>query len=98
MHPSSLRVPEASRMETVEFCPHDSFHHVLAVSTYTLQEGDHPNRSGSISLFAIDAHQGNLDLFHHVETVGISDIKWNPIGANVVPLLASSRSLMATPE
>ncbi|KAF9622126.1 hypothetical protein IFM89_029410 [Coptis chinensis] len=77
-------------VDAVEFCPHDSFHHVLAASTYTLQEGDHPNRSGSISLFAVDADQGKLDLFHHVETVGIFDIKWNPIGANVVPLLAQA--------
>ncbi|KAF5175271.1 Diphthine methyltransferase-like protein [Thalictrum thalictroides] len=77
-------------VDAVEFCPHDSFHHVLAASTYTLQEGDHPNRSGSISLYSVDAEKGNLDLFHHVETVGIFDIKWNPTGANVVPLLAQA--------
>lgn len=77
-------------VDAVEFCPHDSFHHVLAASTYTLQEGDHPHRSGSISLYAVDADKRNLDLLHFVDTVGIFDIKWNPIGSNVAPLIAQA--------
>ena len=76
--------------DCVEFCPHDSFHHVLAASTYTLKEGDRPSRSGSISLFNVDAGKGQLELFHRVETAGIFDIKWSPVGASVGPLLAQA--------
>ncbi|KAL2459467.1 Transducin/WD40 repeat-like superfamily protein [Forsythia ovata] len=64
--------------DAVEFCPHDSFHNVLATSTYNLQEGDRPSRSGSISLFDVDADAGRLDLTHRLETAGIFDIKWSP--------------------
>lgn len=77
-------------VDAVEFCPHDSFHHVLAASTYTLQEGDHPHRSGSLSLYSVDAHKGNLELLQYMDTVGIFDIKWNTVGANVVPLIAQA--------
>ncbi|MCL7038685.1 hypothetical protein MKW94_001899 [Papaver nudicaule] len=78
-------------VDAVEFCPHESFHQVLAVSTYTLQEGDQPNRCGSISLFSVDADSNQLDMFHQVETSGIFDIKWNPVGANnTSPLLAQA--------
>ncbi|KAK9278656.1 hypothetical protein L1049_028229 [Liquidambar formosana] len=76
--------------DAVEFCPHDQFHHVLAASTYTLQEGDKPSRSGSIWLFNVDADMGCLELFHHVNTAGIFDIKWNPVGDNVGTLLAQA--------
>ena len=76
--------------DAVEFCPHDSYHHVLAASTYTLQEGDQPSRSGSISLFTVDTETGQLESLHHVETAGIFDIKWNPVGANSGPLLAQA--------
>ncbi|XP_052174691.1 uncharacterized protein LOC127789760 [Diospyros lotus] len=76
--------------DAVEFCPHESLHHVLAASTYTLQEGDKPSRSGSISLFNVDADMGRLELFHRVETAGIFDIKWSPDGANIGPLLAQA--------
>ncbi|KAI5329788.1 PREDICTED: diphthine methyltransferase [Prunus dulcis] len=76
--------------DAVEFCPHDSYHHVLAASTYTLQEGDRPSRAGSISLFNVDADLGRLDLFHRIETAGIFDIKWNPVGGSVSPLLAQA--------
>ncbi|CAK9156551.1 unnamed protein product [Ilex paraguariensis] len=76
--------------DAVEFCPHDSFHHILAASTYTLQEGDQPTRSGSISLFNVNADVGSLDLIHRVETAGIFDIKWNPVGGNVGRLLAQA--------
>ena len=44
--------------DVVEFCPHDSYHNILAASTYTLVEGDQPSRSGSISLFNVDADVG----------------------------------------
>lgn len=77
--------------DAVEFCPHDSYQHVLAASTYTLQEGDCPSRSGSISLFNVDANMGRFDLFHRVDTVGIFDIKWSPVGgSNVGSLLAQA--------
>jgi diphthamide biosynthesis protein 7 len=77
--------------DAVEFCPHDSYHHVLAASTYMLQEGDQPSRSGSISLFNVDANMGRLDLFHRVDTAGIFDIKWSPVGgSNVGSLLAQA--------
>ncbi|OVA19857.1 WD40 repeat [Macleaya cordata] len=78
-------------VDAVEFCPHESFHRVLAASTYTLQEGVQPNRSGSISLFSVDVDVGQLELFHQVDTSGIFDIKWNPVGANNMgPLLAQA--------
>lgn len=76
--------------DAVEFCPYDQYDHVLAASTYTLQEGDRPSRSGSISLFNVDADNGRFELFHHVETAGIFDIKWNRDGAHVSPLLAQA--------
>lgn len=77
--------------DAVEFCPYDSFRRVLAASTYTLQEGDRPSRSGSISLFEVDAEAPRLRLFHRVETAGIFDIKWScPGGTGNVPLLAQA--------
>ncbi|KAK1357853.1 diphthine methyltransferase-like [Heracleum sosnowskyi] len=79
--------------DVVEFCPHESFQHLLAAATYTLEEGDHPSRSGSISLFDVNADAGGgggLDLLHRVETAGIFDMKWNPVGENVRPLLAQA--------
>lgn len=76
--------------DAVEFCPHDSFRRVLAASTYTLQEGDRPSRSGSISLFNVDAEARRLQLFHRVETAGIFDIKWSPGGTGGAPLLAQA--------
>ncbi|KAJ0948496.1 putative transcription factor WD40-like family [Helianthus annuus] len=73
----------------VEFFPRDSFHHVLAASTYTLQEGDQPRRSGSISLFSVDLDRVNLS--YRLKTAGIFDMKWNPVGANAThPLLAQA--------
>lgn len=77
-------------VDAVEFCPYDSYQHVLAASTYTLQEGDQPSRSGSISLFSVDANAGRLDLFHRVDTAGIFDIKWSPVGGNVGTLLGQA--------
>lgn len=74
--------------DAVEFCPHESFHNVLAACTYTLQEGDQPSRTGSISLFDVDANSSRLSLIHRVQTAGIFDIKWSPIGGIVGPLLA----------
>lgn len=76
--------------DAVEFCPHDCYHHVLAASTYTLQEGDQPSRSGSVSLFNIDAEFGRLELGHRVDTAGIFDIKWSPAGSTAVPSLAQA--------
>lgn len=77
-------------VDAVEFCPEDSYHHVLAASTYTLQEGDNPSRSGGISLFNVDADLDHLELLHHFESVGIFDIKWSPIGTG--PMLAQADS------
>ncbi|KAH7550481.1 hypothetical protein ACOSP7_024176 [Xanthoceras sorbifolium] len=76
--------------DAVEFCPHDAHHHVLAASTYTLQEGDQPTRNGSISLFNVDAEESKLELFYRVDTAGIFYIKWSPVGGNVGPLLAQA--------
>lgn len=76
--------------DAVEFCPHSSYCHVLAASTYTLQEGDQPSRSGSISLFTVDGEKNLLDSLYRTETAGIFDIKWNPVGGNSGPLLAQA--------
>lgn len=76
--------------DAVEFCPHELYRHVLAASTYTLQEGDQPSRAGSISLFNVDADAARLDLFHRIDTAGIFDIKWNPVGECASPLLAQA--------
>lgn len=76
--------------DAVEFCPHESFHNVLAACTYTLQEGDQPSRTGSISLFDVDAESSRLSLTHRVQTAGIFDIKWSPVGGNVGPSLAQA--------
>ncbi|KAK9119756.1 hypothetical protein Scep_017849 [Stephania cephalantha] len=77
--------------DAVEFCPHDGFHHILAAATYTLQEGENPYRSGSISLFSADADAEDcLKLVHRMHTSGIFDIKWSPIGINTGPLLAQA--------
>lgn len=75
--------------DAAEFCPQDSFNHVLAVATYTLQEGNQPSRSGSISLFSANADVG-LELLHHVQTAGVFDIKWNPNAACLQPVLAQA--------
>lgn len=75
--------------DAVEFCPHYPHHQILAAATYTLQEGDQAHRSGSISLFSVGIDTG-LKLLHHVETAGVFDIKWNPDGANIHPLLAQA--------
>ncbi|KZV29602.1 hypothetical protein F511_00880 [Dorcoceras hygrometricum] len=64
--------------DAVEFCPHESFYNVLAASTYVLQEGDRPSRSGSVTLFDVDADDRQLHLIQRLETSGIFDIKWSP--------------------
>lgn len=74
--------------DAVEFCPHD----VLAASTYTLQEGDRPSRAGRILFFNVDAELGRLGLFQRIETAGIFDMKWNPVGDGVSPLLAKAHA------
>lgn len=76
--------------DAVEFCPQDSYHHVLAASTYTLQEGDTPSRNGSISLFNVNAEEKNLELLYRMDTAGIFDIKWSPVGGNAGPFLAQA--------
>ncbi|KAL3746180.1 hypothetical protein ACJRO7_015173 [Eucalyptus globulus] len=77
----------------VEFCPHNPYSHVLAASTYTLQEGKNPSQSGSILLFTVDAGSCQLDLFYCLESNGIFDIKWSPVEANIGrPLLAQADS------
>ncbi|KAK3035346.1 hypothetical protein RJ639_034054 [Escallonia herrerae] len=76
--------------DVVEFCAHDSFHRVLAASTYTLQEGDRPSRTGSVSLFNVNADVGCLELLHRVDTSGVFDMKWNPVSGSVRPLLAQA--------
>ncbi|KAL6534762.1 hypothetical protein OROGR_013437 [Orobanche gracilis] len=78
--------------DAVEFCPDDLFYNVLAASTYVLQEGNCPSRSGSISLFDVDADSNRLDLIQKVETSGIFDIKWSPghLQSPARPLLAQA--------
>ncbi|XP_057767197.1 uncharacterized protein LOC130987617 [Salvia miltiorrhiza] len=75
--------------DAVEFCGHESYHNVLAASTYVLEEGDRPTRSGSITLFDVDADAGRLQLIQKLETAGIFDIKWSP-GLVGTPLLAQA--------
>lgn len=41
--------------DVVKSSPYNSYHNILAALTYTLEEGDRPSRSGSISLFNVDA-------------------------------------------
>lgn len=77
-------------VDAVAFCPHSSFSNVLAASTYTLHEGDQPSRSGSLSIFNVNADIGSLELLHRVETAGIFDIKWSPVGQTSSPLLAQA--------
>lgn len=76
--------------DAVEFCRHDSFYNVLAASTYVLQEGDRPSRSGSITLFDVDANAGRLELIQKVETTGIFDLKWSSEQNPGYPLLAQA--------
>ncbi|XP_051115052.1 uncharacterized protein LOC127240417 [Andrographis paniculata] len=78
--------------DAVEFCPHESCSDVLAASTYVLQEGDEPRRSGSISLFNVNADAGLLELIQTVETAGIFDVKWSPrlSSDSSLPLLAQA--------
>lgn len=76
--------------DAVEFCPHNSYHNVLAASTYTLKEGDQPSRCGSISLFNVDADLSSLNLVYRVETSGIFDIKWNPPSGHGYNLLGQA--------
>lgn len=76
--------------DAVEFCPHDGFRNILAAATYNLQEGDPPSRSGSISLFDVNGSSRSLNRIGNVETAGIFDIKWNPVGVGASPLLAQA--------
>lgn len=80
--------------DAVEFCPCVDYSHILAVSTYTLQEGDNPSRSGSISLFNVNADTCCFKLLHRVEASGVFDIKWDPVGSGTGfgPLLAQADS------
>ena len=73
--------------DAVEFCSHESFHHILAAASYTLEESSQPHRSGGVSLFSVDDNLG-LKMIHQIETVGIFDIKWNPPLGNFDPFLA----------
>lgn len=72
--------------DAVEFCPHEPYTNLLAASTYTLQEGDRPSRSGSISLFDVGGGDEDvrLNLIQHVETAGVFDIRWNRRGGGSV--------------
>ncbi|KNA14881.1 hypothetical protein SOVF_103340 [Spinacia oleracea] len=76
--------------DAVEFCSHEGFQNILAACTYNLQEGDQPSRSGSITLFDVNGISRSLNRISSVETAGIFDIKWNPVGASASPLLAQA--------
>ncbi|KNA04443.1 hypothetical protein SOVF_199610 [Spinacia oleracea] len=49
-------------------------------------------RSGNISLFDVNGSSRSLNRISSVETAGIFDIKWNPVGvgASASPLLAKA--------
>ncbi|XP_010546421.1 PREDICTED: diphthine methyltransferase homolog [Tarenaya hassleriana] len=78
---------QKSRNETANMNKEDGerseYTNLLAASTYTLQEGDRPSRSGSISLFDVDGggEDVRLNLIQHVETAGVFDIRWSRGGA-----------------
>ena len=80
--------------DAVEFCPHVGFENILAASTYTLHETpiDNPTRLGSISLFDVEVETRRLELVHRVESAGIFDIRWSPLGScdHIGPLLAQA--------
>ncbi|CAN8251825.1 unnamed protein product [Cochlearia groenlandica] len=64
--------------DAVEFCPHKPYTNLVAASTYTLEEGDLPSRSGSVYLFDIgDVEDIGLNLLQKVETAGVFDIRWS---------------------
>ncbi|CAN8317723.1 unnamed protein product [Cochlearia groenlandica] len=64
--------------DAVEFCPHKPYANLLAASTYTLEEGDLPSRSGSVYLFDIgDVEDIGLNLLQKVDTAGVFDIRWS---------------------
>ncbi|WZZ00538.1 hypothetical protein YC2023_072866 [Brassica napus] len=70
--------------DAVEFCPHEPHANLLAASTYTLQEGDLPSRSGSVYLF--DVEHSRLNLLHKVDTTGVFDIRWSRGGGGSLAL------------
>lgn len=71
--------------DAVEFCPHEPYSNLLAASTYTLQEGDLPSRSGSVYLF--DVEHSRLNLLHKVDdTTGVFDIRWSHVGVGSLAL------------
>ena len=70
--------------DAVEFCPHEPHANLLAASTYTLQEGDLPSRSGSVYLF--DVEHSRLNLLHKFDTTGVFDIRWSRGGGGSLAL------------
>ncbi|EOA14419.1 hypothetical protein CARUB_v10027621mg [Capsella rubella] len=67
--------------DAVEFCPHEPYENLLAASTYTLQEGDRPSRSGSVYLFDVgDEEDVGLNLLRKIDTAGVFDIRWSRSG------------------
>ncbi|VVB17823.1 unnamed protein product [Arabis nemorensis] len=64
--------------DAVEFCPHEPYSNLLAASTYNLQEGDCPSRSGSVYLFDVgEVEDVGLNLLQKVDTAGVFDIRWS---------------------
>lgn len=64
--------------DAVEFCPHEPYANLLAASTYTLQEGDCPSRSGSVYLYDVgDVEDVGLNLLQKIDTAGVFDIRWS---------------------
>lgn len=69
--------------DAVEFCPHEPYTNLLAASTYTLQEGDLPSRSGSVYLFDVgDVEDVGLNLLQKIDTAGVFDIRWSRSGGD----------------
>lgn len=64
--------------DAVEFCPHEPYSNLLAASTYNLQEGDCPSRSGSVYLFDVgEVEDVGLNLLQKNDTAGVFDIRWS---------------------
>ena len=77
--------------DTVEFCPDNPFHHILAAATYTLQESSQPCRVGTLSLFSIH-DKTRLKFIQQIKTSGIFYMKWRPRKGNMQPHLLQADS------
>ena len=77
--------------DAVAFCPDYLFQHILAATTYTLQESSKLCRVGILSLFSIH-DKTHLNFLQKIKTSGIFDIKWRPRKGNMQPHLLQADS------